>query len=151
MGLSNTASHGGIAAASALVPLIGRLVLLAAFVITTVGTVPFAFADATTSTWWLGAALFVRGMGVGAMIIAPILAAYADMSHGQMPHASMVTRIVQPIGGSVGAAIVTVALHLPLADGLTMGFRGAFWWRIAITVVALVPALAFRRTTITAT
>ena len=33
---------------------------------------PFALADADTSLWWLGAVLFVRGLGLGAVMI-PIM------------------------------------------------------------------------------
>jgi hypothetical protein len=92
--------------------------------------------------------LFVRGLGAGAIIIAPLMTAYADVSHPQMPHATMMTRITQQVGASFGAAVVAVVLQSLLVHGATAGFHGTFWWTIAITLVALVPALAFRRETL---
>jgi hypothetical protein len=54
----------------------------------------------------------------------------------------MSTRITQQVGASFGVAIVAVALQSLLARGTTSAFHGAFWWAVAITLVALVPALA---------
>src|SRR5699024_6711860 len=47
-----------------------RMLAIGAFVVAALGTLPFAFADAHTSVWWLGAVLFVRGLGVGAVVVA---------------------------------------------------------------------------------
>lgn len=122
-----------------------RTLTIGAFLVTALGTVPFVMADAHTAGWWLGVVLFVRGLGVGAVIMAPMMVAYADLEHDQMPHATMVTRIVQQIGASVGVAIVAVVLQVSAVSGLANGFRTAFGVLVGLTAVALVPALAFRR------
>ncbi|MCW4456918.1 DHA2 family efflux MFS transporter permease subunit [Microbacterium sp. MPKO10] len=122
-----------------------RSLTIGAFLITAVATVPFAFAGPGTSGWWLGGALFVRGLGVGAVIMAPMMVAYSDVAHDEMPHATMLTRITQQIGASLGVAIVAVVLQTSAAADVVGGFQISFWWLIGITVVALVPALAFRR------
>lgn len=122
-----------------------RALTIGAFAVTALATVPFALADAGTNAWWLGSVLFVRGLGVGAVIMAPLMVAYADVDREQMPHATMMTRITQQVGASVGVAIVAVVLQASLAAGGTGAFRVSFWWLVGITLLALVPALAFRR------
>ncbi|GAB3560314.1 DHA2 family efflux MFS transporter permease subunit [Spelaeicoccus albus] len=135
--------------AAKLTPRVGaRLVTIAAFAVATAGTVPFALADANTNVWWLCVVLFVRGFGVGAILIPPMMTAYADVSREQMPHATMTTRITQQVGASFAVAIVAVVLQKLVAGGATSGFQGAFWWTVGISLVALIPALALRRETL---
>ncbi|MCU1420566.1 MAG: transporter [Microbacteriaceae bacterium] len=137
--------------AARITPILGsRTVTIAAFVITAAATVPFAFAGASTSVWWLAAVLFVRGLGMGAVLIPPMMVAYVDLEPGQVPHASMITRISQQVGASFGIAIVAVVLQTLVSGGVVGGFQGAFWWTVGITLVAVIPALAFRRETVEA-
>jgi EmrB/QacA subfamily drug resistance transporter len=119
-----------------------RAVTIASFLIVALATVPFAFAGPDTSVWWLGTMLFVRGLGIGAVLIPPLSVAYDDIDPASIPHATMNTRIGQQVGASFGTAIVAVALQSLLSSGATGAFQGAFWWAIGITVVAVVPALA---------
>jgi Na+/melibiose symporter-like transporter len=104
--------------------------------------VPLAFADTGTGVWWLSVVLFVRGLGIGAVLIPPMSVAYQDTEPAQIQHASMNTRIVQQVGASFGTAIVAVVLQSLLDSGAASAFQTAFWWAVGITVVALVPALA---------
>src|SRR5699024_9238483 len=83
-----------------------RILTLVAFGVAALGTVPFLFADAHTANGWLALVLFVRGLGVGAVLMGPMMVAYSDVEHDQMPHATMLTRIVQQIGASFGVAII---------------------------------------------
>jgi EmrB/QacA subfamily drug resistance transporter len=119
-----------------------RAVTIASFLIAGAATVPFAFAGPDTSLWLLGAALLIRGFGIGAVLVPPMSVAYQDVSLANIPHATMNTRISQQVGASFGTAIVAVALQSLLTHGATAAFQGAFWWSIGITVIALVPALA---------
>ena len=50
-----------------------RWLAVVGFLIVLLGTLPFAFADAGTSPWVLMAALFVRGVGLGAVTV-PLMA-----------------------------------------------------------------------------
>lgn len=122
-----------------------RLLAIGAFIVAALGTVPFAFADAHTSPSLLGAVLFVRGLGIGAVVMAPMMVAYTDVDTEQMPHATMLTRITQQVGASLGVAVVAVVLQSAVAGGLTDGFQSSFWWLVGITLVAIVPALTFGR------
>jgi predicted cobalt transporter CbtA len=104
--------------------------------------VPFAFAGPHTSLWPLGAALLIRGFGIGAVLIPPMSVAYQDIPADGIPHATMNTRISQQVGTSFGIAIVAVVLQSLLARGATGAFQGAFWCATGSSVAALIPALA---------
>ena len=119
-----------------------RSVTIASFLVAAAATVPFALAGPHTDPWLLGAALLVRGLGIGTVLIPPMSVAYQDVPPEGIPHATMNTRITQQVGTSFGIAIVAVALQSLLAHGATSAFQGAFWWSIGITVAAVVPALA---------
>jgi EmrB/QacA subfamily drug resistance transporter len=119
-----------------------RLVTVGSFLLAAVATVPFALASPRTSLWLLGAALVIRGFGIGTVLVPPMSVAYTGVPPAGIPHATMNTRIAQQVGASFGTAIVAVALQSLLGRGATSAFQGAFWWAIGITVAALIPALA---------
>ncbi|GAA1936280.1 MDR family MFS transporter [Kitasatospora viridis] len=119
-----------------------RAVAVTAFALVAVSTVPFAFVTAGTGEPLLTAALFVRGLALGAAMIAPSGAAYLGLAHEEIPDASMITRIAQQIGGSVGIAVLAVVLQhgtggAHTAGALADGFDRAFWWSVALTAVAV--------------
>jgi EmrB/QacA subfamily drug resistance transporter len=118
-----------------------RAVTVGSFLLAAAATVPFAVAGPGASLWWLGAVLLVRGLGIGAVLIPPMSVAYQDVPRQDVPHATMNTRIAQQVGASFGTAIVAVALQALLDGGAAHAFHGAFWWAIALTLAALVPAL----------
>ena len=127
-----------------------RTVILAGIALTALGTWPFALADAHTALLPLALALVVRGLGLGVVMMAVMLSAYAGLTREQIPHASSLTRIVQQLGGSFGTALLAVVLQRRLAGaagaaGVAAGFGHTFTWALALTVLALVPALAIPR------
>jgi EmrB/QacA subfamily drug resistance transporter len=119
-------------------------VVIAGIVLTALGTIPFAFAG--TTYWLLGAALVVRGAGLSAVNLAVMVGAFRDLQPQQIPHGSSTTRIMQQLGGSFGAATLAVILQSQLtAHPADIAYADTFWWAIAFTVVAVVPALALHR------
>ncbi|NGO67226.1 MDR family MFS transporter [Streptomyces boncukensis] len=119
-----------------------RAVALVAFAFVASSTVPFAFVTADTSEILLLVALFIRGIALGAAMIAPMGAAFVGLEHEDIPDASMITRVAQQIGGAVGVAVLIVILqrnigdaHTP--DALASGFDHAFWWSVALTAAAV--------------
>jgi EmrB/QacA subfamily drug resistance transporter len=120
-----------------------RTVALVGFVIVGVATIPFAFTTATTSEWLLMAALLVRGIGLGVVIIPVMTVAFVGLDRADVPHASILTRIAQQVGGSFGTALLAVILEGSLrslgdgATGTAHAFDRAFWWSIGFTVVAV--------------
>jgi len=120
-----------------------RPVAAAGLAITLVGTLPFAWVGSDTATWWLVAALVVRGIGLGAVTIPVMTSAYEGLAADQVPHASVITRMTQQIGGSFGTAVLAVVLDSALARHpggpaeAAAAFGHTFWWSIAFTVLAL--------------
>lgn len=120
-----------------------RPVAIAGFVIATVATIPYAFAGADTSTVWLLAALVVRGLGLGLVITPLMTVGFLGLSHGQVPDASIITRIAQQLGGSFGTAVLAVILEAAAKAGtLGAAFDQAFWWAVGFTGIATAVALA---------
>ncbi|NEA43150.1 MDR family MFS transporter [Streptomyces sp. SID11385] len=120
-----------------------RWVTVIGFVLVGVATVPFAFADAHTTTWPLMIALLVRGLGLGIVVIPLMTVAFHGLTRAQVPHASIVTRIAQQIGGSVGVALFAVILARAAhgSGSLADAFATAFWWATGFTALAV--ALSF--------
>jgi len=129
-----------------------RPVVLVGIALTAAGTLPFALAGPHTSQLLLGAALIVRGAGLGAVTVPAIAAAYQGLREEQIPHASSARTIVQQVGGAFGAAVLAVILesriagHAPaVVPRLVAAFEQAFWWSVLFTVLAFVPALLLPR------
>jgi EmrB/QacA subfamily drug resistance transporter len=119
-----------------------RVVAVTGCLVIAAATVPFAFAGGATNLWFLGAVLFVRGLGLGVVLIPVITVAYVDIQRDQMPHASAITRIVQQLGGAFGAALIAVVLTSAASQtDAEAGFNAAFWWIAALTVAAAIVAL----------
>jgi EmrB/QacA subfamily drug resistance transporter len=119
-----------------------RALALGAFALVAAATVPFAFATDGTGELPLTAALFVRGLGLGAAMIAPMGAAYAGLEHDAIPDASVITRVAQQIGGAVGVPVLIVVLQRHAGGARTPGalaggFDHAFWWSVALTAAAV--------------
>lgn len=124
-----------------------RVVAIVGFLIMGAATIPFALADATTDQWWLMAVLLVRGFGMGAIMIPVMSVAFVGLDKPQVPHASIITRLAQQLGGAFGTAILAVILQSGTtgAQGqadLAHGFDQAFWWAVGFTVVAIAVCLA---------
>lgn len=120
----------------------GRTVALVAFAVVGIATVPFAFADGATSEWWLGLALLVRGIGMGAVFIPLMAVGFVGLAKDEVPHASIVTRIAQQIGGAAGTAVLAVILQgAATSVGPVAAFQEAFWWAVGFTALSVVLSL----------
>jgi len=127
-----------------------RWVALAGFAIVGLATVPFALAGATTNKWYLMAALLVRGFGLAAVSIPLQAAAFVGLQRDEIPHAGIITRVAQQVGGSFGVAVLAVILdaalrHLGTHSGSAArsatAFDQAFWWAVGFTGLALALSL----------
>lgn len=119
-----------------------RVVAIVGFVLMGAATVPFALADAGTNEWWLMVVLLVRGFGMGAVMIPVMSVAFVGLDRAEVPHASIITRLAQQLGGAFGTAILAVILEAATGgaqsiSGLVHGFDIAFWWAVGFTVVAI--------------
>jgi MFS family permease len=130
------------------------------------GTYVFTQAGADTSYWVLSAGLVLRGLGLGATMMPSMAAAYATLRRDQVPRATPQLNVLQRVGGSLGAAVLTVVLQNQItanlggggADGglggapltgaareraaapIAVAFAHTYWWAFVLTLLALVPA-----------
>jgi hypothetical protein len=81
--------------------------------------------------------LVVRGAGLTANI-ALMAGAFTGLPRESVPDASSVTRIMQQVGGSFGTAVLAVIL-------VGHSFQATFWWSVAFTALAVLPAAMLPR------
>ncbi|MFP5019735.1 MDR family MFS transporter [Pseudonocardia phyllosphaerae] len=124
-----------------------RPIILIGLAIATVGTLPFVFFAHDGNMILLGAALLVRGMGLGAAIVPANAAAYQGLPDRSVPRATSAVNIVQRIGQAFGTAVLALVLesqlvaHNSTATGMASAFSNTFLWTLILTGAALVPAL----------
>ncbi|WP_406147686.1 MDR family MFS transporter [Streptomyces sp. NBC_01012] len=123
----------------------GRFVIAAGVVLTMIGTVPFALADAQGGTPLLLAAQFAQGIGFAATTFPVMTLALAGLSHDETPRGSAAFSVVQRVGAPFGVAVVAVILQNLLAGGTTAAdglsaFTGTFWWIFGLSSVSLLLA-----------
>lgn len=116
------------------------------FAVLGLATIPFAVADAGTSTWWLMLVLLVRGFGSGAVMIPVMSVAFVGLQRADVPHASIITRLAQQLGGAFGTALLAVILDAAATGattvaGYALAFDTAFWWAVGFTAVAVLVSL----------
>jgi EmrB/QacA subfamily drug resistance transporter len=119
-----------------------RWVIVTGLFVVALGTVPYAFAGTATNLGALAATLVVRGIGLGAVTIPLFAASFLGLQHGQVPHASIITRTAQQVGGSFGGAALAMILASRLAHaGPAAAFQSTFSWTIGFTLAGIVLAL----------
>jgi EmrB/QacA subfamily drug resistance transporter len=116
-----------------------RRVAVVGFAITTLATIPFGFVTVSASNTLLMVALFVRGVGMGTATIPLAGSAFVGLKGAEIPSASIITRIVQQVGGSIGIAALAVVLQTAGAGSgdPAHAFREAFWWSVGFTAIAV--------------
>jgi hypothetical protein len=65
--------------------------------------------------------------------------AYLGLDRAQIPHASVLTRTAQQIGGSFGVAVLAVIFESAVAahhGDLITAFHVAFWWSVGFAALA---------------
>jgi hypothetical protein len=137
----------------------GRIVPVG-LVVALAGTAVYTQLGATTGYGMLGVALWVRGVGLGLTMMPAMAAAYSTLDRAAVPRATTSINIIRTVGGSLGTAILTVVLerrivaNVPgatgqldelgdvsgVADPLAHAFGQTFWWAVAMTAVAFIPA-----------
>jgi EmrB/QacA subfamily drug resistance transporter len=133
------------------------------------GSLAYTQVTPHTSIAFLAGSLFVRGLGMGFVMMPAMAAAYVNLSRPAIPRATTMVNIVQRVGGSLGTALFAVVLerHIaagvpgaggggldstagsaagtPVAGAIAHAFGSTFWWVVASTLLALVPAVLLPR------
>jgi EmrB/QacA subfamily drug resistance transporter len=144
----------------------GGRVALFGITVMTVATVPLVIVGSTSSYAWLTLVLLVRGIGLGCSMMPTMASAYAVLHSDQVPGATSVLNTLQRVGGSIGTALLAVVLsdqaraalgsgaagsggllqtlsptvRAHVAGPLAGAFANTFWWALAATLIALIPA-----------
>jgi EmrB/QacA subfamily drug resistance transporter len=142
----------------------GRVVI-GGVVLALVGTAAYTQVGPDTSYALLAGSLIVRGLGIGGTFMPAFAAAYQPLRRDQVPKATSALNIVQRVGGSVGTALLAVLLQerihagvpgvsgigaaggaggsapTAIAAPLAHAFSETFWAAMAVTALALVPAV----------
>src|SRR5579875_1749414 len=121
-----------------------RVLAAAGFAVVAAATVPFALAGPHASAWLPALWMAVRGSGLGAVTMPVMAAGYIGLDERQVPHASVLTRTAQQIGGSFGTAVLAVILQGAIAAhpaALEDAFRVAFWWSAGFSAAAVLLSL----------
>ena len=120
-----------------------RWVVLVGFAVVAVGTWPFLTATEDTPLTSLAAFLLVRGVGLGAVTVPLLALAFEGLEREEVPHASVISRIGQQLGGSFGTAVLAVVLQSATLAAATPagGFQVAFGWATAFTLAAVALSL----------
>lgn len=84
-----------------------RPIVLVSLAISLVGTFPFVFVQSHSSLWWIGAVLFVRGIGIGGLQMPMMTDIFIGLEKQDIPGASVGQRIIQNVGSSFGSAVVS--------------------------------------------
>ncbi len=123
-------------------------------VLVIVGTVPFVFV--VRAEWLLAIGLFLRGIGMGATLMPAMAAAYTVLAPEAVPRAASALEIVQRAGALFGIALLAVILQIQLPLSLSEldtrrrrsrpadAAAHTFVWALALTALALLPALALK-------
>jgi EmrB/QacA subfamily drug resistance transporter len=128
-----------------------RPIILAGLALTAAATLAYTRLGAHTSIPFISAALVVSGLGLGAALVPAMTGAYRDLAKEAVPRATSSVRIIQQLGGSFGVAVLAVVLQQQITDhavsghatttSLAAAYGHTFWWALAFTALALLPAL----------
>lgn len=127
-----------------------RVVAVVGFATTALATLPFALLDDGAPAWLLVAALLARGIGIGMVVVPLMSVAFEAVEHEDVPHASVVVRVSQQVGGSAGVALLAVVLtSVTASSGSTAaGFATAFWCATAVAGLAALLSWVLPRTVV---
>ena len=129
----------------------GGITALVGVAVTIVATVPFVLIGAETSYWLIGAAMVLRGFGIGMSMMPSMTVAFSVLRRDQVADASPQLTVLQRVGGSIGTAIFTVVLQRGIDSSggtpaeVASAFGDAYWWVLAVAVAALVPVVMLAR------
>jgi EmrB/QacA subfamily drug resistance transporter len=137
--------------AALMMPLAGRLtdrigpgrVVLAGLTLMALGTLPLAWAGASTPFPLLAGVLVLRGLGLGASMMPAQTAAYATLRQDTgAARGTSALNAIQRMGGALGVALMSVVLDRNLNGGgaVAPAFEAGFAWTVALTLLAFVPA-----------
>ncbi|MFD4658841.1 MDR family MFS transporter [Kitasatospora sp. NPDC058444] len=116
-----------------------------------VGTIAFTQlgSGSEPAGWLIAGSLALRGAGMGIIAIPGLAAVYGSVEKAQVPTAAGAVNVLNRVGGALGTAVLTLALQQaqaghPGRPGAAFG--ETFWWVLALSALAIAPALLYPNT-----
>jgi MFS family permease len=82
-----------------------------------VATIPLAFIDGTTPTWWIATALFIGGLGNGLCMMPSTIAGMNSVPSSGIAQASAWRSLSRQLAAAVGIALLTAVLSIAAGPG----------------------------------
>ena len=95
-----------------------RFVVVTGMAIALAGTAAYTQIAANSSYWFLSGALFAVGVGLGSTIMPSMAVAYQGLGREEVPRATSAINTIQRIAGSLGTAMLAVALQRAIVSEL---------------------------------
>jgi EmrB/QacA subfamily drug resistance transporter len=123
-----------------------RAITLTGMALAVAGLAPYALAGRDVSQALLVGALFITGLGQGAVTLAAFTATYRGLTSAQIAPATSANRILQQLGGALGTVVLAIILqHAATTHAVPSAFGHTFTWALGLTALAVIPALALPR------
>ena len=123
-----------------------RYVVWLSLSLSILGTMPFGWIDSKTNILVISVVLFIRGLGIGGIIMPLMTTILMGMDKKLMPQANIGARIFQNLGGAFGSALVATIIssylsthHTSLAN--IIAYQHAFWWSVLLTGLMIIPSI----------
>ncbi|MFJ2581851.1 MDR family MFS transporter [Kitasatospora aureofaciens] len=125
-----------------------RPLILLGIACSLVGTLAFTRlgAGGGPADWLLAASLALRGAGMGIILIPGMAAVYSTVEKAQVPAAAGAVNVLNRLGGALGTAVLTLVLQRAQAGHPghpAAAFGDTFWWVLALSALAIAPALLY--------
>src|SRR5699024_937362 len=136
-------------------PLIGKMidkvgakyVVMASLVISLIGSIPLIFITNETSMIWISIVLFIRGTGVGGVMLPLTSDAYTGLDSEQLPQAGVGINMIENLGSSFGTAVVATVVATvmkgmnPTISSSLKGYHAGFLASVIVLVMLFIPSL----------
>lgn len=110
------------------------------------GTIPLGLIDDRTNILIISIVLFIRGLGIGGVIMPLMTTILMGMDKNLVPQANIGARIFQNLGGAFGSALVATIISSYLSthhasSANIISYQHAFWWSVVLTGLMIIPSV----------
>ncbi len=124
-----------------------KWVVIISLIFATLTTIPFAFFTKSTSIWVVVIMMFLMGLSRSGITIPIMSDAYTDMDQKLISEGTVVTRMMQNIGGSIATAVLAAVISSYIGNNvattaeMSSAYSHAFIWTGVGTLIGVLPAL----------
>ncbi|HLR03539.1 MAG TPA: DHA2 family efflux MFS transporter permease subunit [Virgibacillus sp.] len=136
-------------------PLIGKMidrvgakyVVMASLGISLAGSIPLVFITDETSMIWISIVLFIRGTGVGGVMLPLTSDAYTGLDSKQLPQAGVGINMIENLGSSFGTAVIATVVATVMkgmdraVESNLFGYHAGFLVSVVVLAFIFIPSL----------